>query len=544
VSDAIVVSIEDGLSPETVTKNRVGAMTHLFPRGNLTEPELLKALSAAVVESIDNQEVQLIIDMVSVSLVNSNALQTLFNLRQDLVRAGGWLKVTNAKPLIRDIFLVTGLDQVIDIVNSFNIDKTEVARPKTNSSEGIRMGDLLVNKGLLTKEKVEEAIQLQRKSGKRIGQIIVSKGWVSEDVLLTALGEQLGIPHIVMRQGLVDQDVFTQLDFEVSQRLKVVPMFLVHGELTLATSDPQAIASFSEIETILQEYLSEYGNIKALPDNDMLVIEDLPSFLNKMETLLGEIDREPKQIMIEAKILEITLTDNQSYGLDWAKLFDSSDGTGSLGTQGLANPNSAGLFAQYTNSNVELVLNALKARGRLRTISTPKLLAMEGLEAETVVGTEIGYRVTTTINNVTTESIEFLESGVILKVTPTVDRSGRIMLDIFPEVSTGVVSDDGIPSKATTQVSTRMLVSDGKTVFLGGLIQNQINNTREGIPGLGDVPIIGGLFSNRSKSIVSTEIVVFESIEKHRQYRNRGVDHSAYRRLHQRRAPGTRDRTG
>ena len=267
-------------------------------------------------------------------------------------------------------------------------------------------------------------------------------------------------------------------------------------------------ASASEIEAILQEYLSEYGNIKSLPDNDMLVIEDLPSFLDRMEMLLDEIDREPKQIMIEAKILEITLTDNQSYGLDWAKLFDSSDGTGSLGTTGLASPGSAGLFAQYTNSNVELVLNALKERGRLRTISTPKLLAMEGLEAETVVGTEIGYKVTTTINNVSTESIEFLESGVILKVTPTIDRSGRIMLDIFPEVSTGVVNDDNIPSKATTQVSTRMLVSDGKTVFLGGLIQNQINNTREGIPGLGDVPIIGGLFSNRSKSIVSTEIVV------------------------------------
>ncbi|MCP4984129.1 MAG: type II and III secretion system protein, partial [Gammaproteobacteria bacterium] len=140
--------------------------------------------------------------------------------------------------------------------------------------------------------------------------------------------------------------------------------------------------------------------------------------------------------------------------------------------------------------------------------STPKLLAMEGLEAETVVGTEIGYRVTTTINQVTTESIEFLESGIILKVTPTVDRSGRIMLDIFPEVSTGVVSDDGIPSKSTTQVSTRMLVPDGKTVFLGGLIQHQVNNTREGVPGLGDVPIIGGLFSNRSKSVTSTEIVI------------------------------------
>ncbi|MCP4877260.1 MAG: hypothetical protein GY896_17510 [Gammaproteobacteria bacterium] len=267
-------------------------------------------------------------------------------------------------------------------------------------------------------------------------------------------------------------------------------------------------ASSSDVETILQEYVSEYGNIKLLAENNRIVIEDLPPFLDQMEALLIEIDREPKQIMIEAKVLEISLTDNQSYGLDWAKLFDSSSATGALGTQGLANPLSPGLFAQYNNGNVDLVLNALKERGRLRTISTPKLLAMEGLEAETVVGTEIGYRVTTTINQVTTESIEFLESGIILKVTPTVDRSGRIMLDLFPEVSTGVVSDDGIPSKSTTRVSTRMLVPDGKTVFLGGLIQHQINNTREGVPGLGDVPIIGGLFSNRSKSVTSTEIVI------------------------------------
>ncbi|MCP4388853.1 MAG: hypothetical protein GY802_11195 [Gammaproteobacteria bacterium] len=267
-------------------------------------------------------------------------------------------------------------------------------------------------------------------------------------------------------------------------------------------------ASTSEIESILQQYVSEFGSIKALQDNNLLVIEDLPPFLDRLEALLEEIDREPRQIMIEAKILEISLTDNQSYGLDWAKLFSSTDGSGALGVQGLANVASAGLFAQYTNSDVDLVLNALKERGRLRTISTPKLLAMEGLEAETVVGTEIGYRVTTTINQVSTESIEFLESGIILKVTPSVDRSGRIMLDIFPEVSSASVSDDGIPSKATTQVSTRMLVPNGKTVFLGGLIRHQVNNSREGVPGLGDLPIIGGLFSNRSKSITSTEIVV------------------------------------
>ncbi len=267
-------------------------------------------------------------------------------------------------------------------------------------------------------------------------------------------------------------------------------------------------ASVNEVEAILKEHLSSYGSIKSLAENRMLVIQDLPIFLDKLEALLEDIDRQPKQVLIEAKILEITLNDGQSFGIDWAKLFDSSDGNGKLGTQGLANPTSPGLFAVYNNQNVELVLNALKARGRLRTLSTPKLLAMEGSEAETVVGTRIGFKVTTTVNQVTSESIEFLETGIILKVTPSVDREGRILLDIHPEVSAGQVSDDGIPSKTTTQVSTRMLVPDGKTVFMGGLIRRSSNRSRESVPGLGDVPVIGALFSNDSRNFSTTEIVV------------------------------------
>ncbi len=252
MSDATAVNIEDGFTPAAISKNRVGAMTHLFPRGNLTETEALAALRVAVEECTAQQEFQLIVDMVSVALINSAGLETLFDLRQDLVKQGGWLKVTNAKPLIRDVFRITGLDQVIDIVNSFNIDKPEVEPPVAKPSGSIRMGDLLVSKGLITPDKVEEAIALQKKSGKRLGQIIVSKGWVSEDVLLTTLGEQLGIPYIVMRQGLVDAAVLEQLDLDMLQRLKVIPLFLVHGELSLATSDPQAIASFSEIEERLE----------------------------------------------------------------------------------------------------------------------------------------------------------------------------------------------------------------------------------------------------------------------------------------------------
>ena len=248
MSDSNVVILEDSLTPGGVSKNRMGSMTHLLPRGNLIDDEQLAVLMDAVAQCIGNKEYKLVIDLVSVTLINSKALEALIDLRQDLARVGGWLKLTNAKSLIRDIFLVTAMDQFIEIVDSMDLISDQPVQPPPTPVQPQRMGDLLVNRGLLTVKQVEEAIVLQKKSGKRLGQIIVSKGWIDEEVFLTALGEQLSIPYIVLRQGLFDPVVFEMLDKEVAQRLKVIPMFLVHGQLTLATSDPQSMASFNEIE--------------------------------------------------------------------------------------------------------------------------------------------------------------------------------------------------------------------------------------------------------------------------------------------------------
>ena len=136
------------------------------------------------------------------------------------------------------------------------------------------------------------------------------------------------------------------------------------------------------------------------------------------------------------------------------------------------------------------------------------MLALEDQEAETIIGDRLGYNVTTTIDNVTTTSTEFLESGVILRVRPSVDEQNRILLDIHPEVSTGSVSDDGVPNQNTTEVTTSMLVESGKTVFIGGLIRRSSEQSREGVPVLGDLPVVGLLFSNKALSTTSTELVV------------------------------------
>lgn len=276
------------------------------------------------------------------------------------------------------------------------------------------------------------------------------------------------------------------------------------------------------VEQILETYLSEYGKITNLTDRKLLVVEDLPSFIDRIEDILAEIDKKPKQIFIEAKILEITLRDSESFGLDWTKFFSADDGDGAFGVDGLSNPLSPGFFFELVTPNIEVFLDTLFTRGRLRTLSTPKLLAMENQEAEVVIGDRLGFRVTTTINQVTSETIEFLESGVILRVKPTVDGQGRILLDIHPEVSTGRV-EDGIPNQVTTEVTTQMLVEDGQTVFIGGLIRHSTDENKEGVPVLGDIPVLGRAFSNKSETSLNTETVVMITpyiVDDHKNVRN------------------------
>jgi type II secretory pathway component GspD/PulD (secretin) len=267
-------------------------------------------------------------------------------------------------------------------------------------------------------------------------------------------------------------------------------------------SDPEVMKG------ILENHLSSYGKITTLNQRRLLVVEDTPVFLDRVAALLKELDRRPKQILIKAEILEITLKDSESYGLAWSKLFSYDDGDGAFGLKGTANPGSDGFFFDLVTPNIEVFLDSLRARERLRTLATPKLLALEDQAAETLIGDRLGYNVTTTIDNVTTTSTEFLESGVILKVKPSVDQESRILLEIHPEVSTGSVSDDGIPNQSTTEVTTTMLVHSGQTIFIGGLMKRNATETREGIPVLGDIPGVGLLFSNRSISTFNTELVV------------------------------------
>ena len=114
------------------------------------------------------------------------------------------------------------------------------------------------------------------------------------------------------------------------------------------------------------------------------------------------------------------------------------------------------------------------------------------------------------INKVTTESVEFVESGVILRVIPSVDQQGRILLKVHPEVSSATLSA-GIPSKKSTEVTTELLSEDGQAIFIGGLIKKSSRKDKTGVPILGDIPGIGRLFSTTTESVNNTETVIIIS---------------------------------
>jgi len=270
--------------------------------------------------------------------------------------------------------------------------------------------------------------------------------------------------------------------------------------LKVLYSEPQLVAD------ILSKHVGRGGKVTVLPSRRTLVVEDTPEGMARIVALLREIDTQPQQIMIEAKILEITLDENENFGIEWNKVF-SGDGVNRIGTSRLVERTTPGLVFNFVNNNVDLFLNALNNKGRVRTLATPKLLTLENQEATTNIGDKLGYRVTTTINNVTSETIEFLETGVILRVTPSVDADGRIALRVRPEVSSGTLLG-GIPSKKTTEVNTQLVAENGQAILIGGLIKATAGQRRVGVPLLGDVPVVGKLFSNNEMTGNSTETIV------------------------------------
>ena len=234
-----------------IKRMRIGVATHVTPAASLSGNEALQDLVLVIDDCVDAGEHKIIIDFGAVQIIDSLAISALMDQQDRLMKLGGWIKISGHNNIIGEVAAITGLSDYITFLNGAG-ERDRNRRDDVGVGPGARLGDILVARDLITKAKIEEALKLQERLGKRMGQIIIDKGWVSENDVLRALGEQLGVPFVRVRPGLFDPETAALLDRNIARRLCVLPLFRVRSTLYLATAKPQDMPTFEEVSERLQ----------------------------------------------------------------------------------------------------------------------------------------------------------------------------------------------------------------------------------------------------------------------------------------------------
>ena len=279
-------------------------------------------------------------------------------------------------------------------------------------------------------------------------------------------------------------------------------------------------------------------NLKIIADEstNSLVILARTQDYKMIETALKNLDVVGLQVLIEARVIEVTLNDSLSYGVEWFfnnKVSDERRGRASLDLGGaldlaaLAAGGPAFSYAIFDNDNdIRVLLRTIAAESKLKVLSSPSLMVLDNQSATievvdqvsvttaqqqqvSLIGDQTGQNAPNTL-----QSTEFKDVGVILEVTPRVNQGGRITLDLSQEVSEVNTAVDprtqpgGNPAFIRRRIESAVTVQSGDTLVLGGLISETKNSSTSGIPFLKDMPMLGALFGTTSDTSDRTELIV------------------------------------
>ncbi len=353
---------------------------------------------------------------------------------------------------------------------------------------------------------------------------------------------------------LVDEDSGTVLVMDTPENLRRMEdaLGVMEGGSATTVLDLQ-YAKAEDIEESLGAQLetNKLGYIKADARTNQLIVKTLPDRLEEIKGLITALDRKTREVLIDSRIVKVTYDDDHTRGVNWDAVFTNLDfhgvddtasfrtttsGTAPSEVPGISrisidnilgkvlndDQNTTGgaelLFGTVARDGYELI-RFLDTVGETKLISNPRMLVTENQEAKIHVGTREAYVSTTTTTgqstSTTAEAIEFIDVGIQLAVTPRINREGFVTMVVKPEVSSVVrtlETSQGteVPIVDKSTVETTVMVADGSTIVLGGLRKDEKQSTRERLPYLSQVPLLGPvLFQQSTKNNVLTELVVF-----------------------------------
>lgn len=349
---------------------------------------------------------------------------------------------------------------------------------------------------------------------------------------------------------LVDQESGTVLMVDTQQKIEEMEQAL----LTLERKSEINVFDLKyavavDVEERLRGELDEksVGSVWADERSNQVVIQAFPDRMEDVKMIIAALDKKTREVLIDAKIIKVDFSDTLNMGIEWEGMFSDLVGGGFLGSHPLepverigqtfiddfttiqpddANP-AAGAKTTYTeqvyfgkvskNTSWEAVFKFLATLGETKLLSNPKLAVVNNQEARIHVGRKEAYITTTTTSGSTTtttaEDVNFVDVGIQLAVTPTINDDGFVTMKIKPEVSSVVdvlitPSGNQVPIIDTSLAETTVMVEDDATIIIGGLRRDQETESSKRFPILGDIPLLGNLFKSSTKNTQRSELLV------------------------------------
>lgn len=257
--------------------------------------------------------------------------------------------------------------------------------------------------------------------------------------------------------------------------------------------------------------------ISADDSKNTIIVFASPAIYKNLLVLIKGLDTPAKQVLIEATVAELSLTDDLKYGLEWYINNVLQGGAYTLSTLGNLGLSASGIAFNFTSETQKAkgLVSALATLDKVNILSTPRITVLDNKEATIQVGQDVPTvtsQVTSTESTASTnllQSIQYRNTGVILRVKPTINTEGLLTLELSQEVSEiGATGAGGSPTILMRKINTSVVIAQGQTLVLGGLMKENSGLAETKVPLLGDIPVFGNLFKFTSKTKTKTELII------------------------------------
>jgi len=338
-------------------------------------------------------------------------------------------------------------------------------------------------------------------------------------------------------------NIITVMTVENLKKYREDSLSLEAQEPLVSKTFPLSFAKAEDALKIIDKLISKRGFINFDSRTNSLIVRDLESNLELIAGVIKALDAVTPQVLIETKIIETDLNDTENLGVDWvtqASISGASrpttfpfsqahNGTilGQGGTSSFTPTNVTGLtlspapstdftYGTINATQLSATLNILSTRATTHILSNPRIVTLDNQKAKINIGLEYPeatYSFNSSTGQQQVTGFTQLPIGVNFEVTPHVNNAGMITLDLHPQISalkgTITVDNNQLPETSNQEAETNVMVEDGKTLVIGGLITDQTNVTKTKVPVLGDIPWLGNAFKSSNTVKTRQEILIF-----------------------------------